>query len=760
MRLNCQSSTWPTLAVGLLLSAIAVHPAPSTIPVEGLLERQVYTDAVEFRIPGQPGYEYACWLDNKPLQTNVLHRISAVDYHELRIQTTRLTDLRIEERTLPFIIRSSERNNSEWGLPPWTPFPVINSSPAEFSGRRLRVIGPAAMPRDYPIPLIAWIEETNREPVRLNGLVEVSGNRTTTLQLRRGIGSRLLAAETPGRVELETRLHSLTNRHPVVIEDQTSWQTVGGTLTGTVAWASGARILVTNDLEVSANTELSVGPGAVVLLEPLVNLKISGRFLGHGNTENPILFMPRHTHQPWGGFLALTNSSIIEITGAILTGGGGDPAFFPHHFGFSHRPEQPLFVGQNGARVSLTNCYLIDNPGQAGNGYMATFELEGCLVQRCIMTGQFEGGSVSIRRSALIEFPEDSPLFQDDDFDALYLVQGTHELRDSLLGWAKDDGLDAGSGSAGTVLVTNCWIESCYHEGLAWSGGGRVGSVYDTVLMNCGQGIEAGWSQTYDSPIVNGDRLLCVGNIVGARFGDNYDWNYAGFLRLTQSLLLYNQRDAWGMTWGDWTYRSAQMDLRSNYLSQPNPWHPDNAIWDPSKDGPQLARFRSGRPDDPVGIGLALHKTQDAIQQLIQGIPVGLSCFSSRPVQVNYSLISARGILQTGTLAFAPGQTLNWIPPLSPAPTIDPMVLVSLEKPQGGDLTGIAAAAFVEKSPPVFLELFWAQTASTLWLVWNRSDAILECSETSQGSWTPMPDVHSPLGIPTGGSSRFYRLRL
>jgi hypothetical protein len=597
-------------------------------------------------------------------------------------------------------------------------------------------------------------------PARLNGLLEVSGSQSQTIQLRRGIGSRLLTGmESPGLLAIQARIHSLTASHSVDIEDQIPWQTVGGTLTGTVAWPSRARIRVTNDLEVPAEAELTVGPGTVVLLGPLVNLRINGRFLGRGQAENPILFMPEHTAQPWGGFLALTNTSRIEITGAIMTGGGGDPAFFPNHFGFTHRFEQPLFVGQYGARIALTNCYLIDNPGQAGNGYMATFELEDCLVQRCVMTGQFEGGSVSIRRSALIEFPEDSPQFQDNDNDALYLVQGTHELRDSLLGWAKDDGLDAGSGSAGTVLVTNCWIESCYHEGLAWSGGGRVGRVHDTVLINCGQGIEAGWSQTYVSPLVDGDGLLCVGNVVGARFGDNYPWNYEGFLRLTNSLLLFNQRDVWGLNWGDWKYRAAQMDLRSNFLSQPNPWHPDNIIWDPSSDGWRLARFRSGRADDPVGIGLALFEPQHDIRRLAQGIPVGLSCFSPRPVRADYTMTSQQEVFQKGTLEFVPGQTLQWIPPPTNVPTVAPVVLVSLQDPEGGDLTGIDTAAFVENSPSASLELHWAQTASKLWLVWNRPDTILERAETSQGPWIALDNIQSPLSVTTIGSSGFYRLR-
>ena len=56
-------------------------------------------------------------------------------------------------------------------------------------------------------------------------------------------------------------------------------------------------------------------------------------------------------------------------------------------------------------------------------------------------------------------------------------------------------------------------------------------------------------------------------NLVGGRFGDNYDWTYTGFLRATNSLLLHNYRDVWGMNWQDWTYRTGAMNVQSNFLS-------------------------------------------------------------------------------------------------------------------------------------------------------------------------------------------------
>ncbi len=97
---------------------------------------------------------------------------------------------------------------------------------------------------------------------------------------------------------------------------------------------------------------------------------------------------------------------------------------------------------------------------------------------------------------------------------------------------------------------------------------------------------------------------------MGARFGDNYTGTTGlgqknGFLTMTNSFVLNNYRDVWGQVWDNtWNYRSNQMDIRSNFLTTPNGFHPSNTIWNPAVDGPRLAAFMSTPPNAPVGIGL------------------------------------------------------------------------------------------------------------------------------------------------------------
>ena len=225
-------------------------------------------------------------------------------------------------------------------------------------------------------------------------------------------------------------------------------------------------------------------------------------------------------------------------------------------------------------------------PGMARKAYLT---MTRCLVQKCITAGQYNGGTVTLEDCALIEFPSATAPFADDDNDGLYLTGGAHFLTDCLIGWALDDGVDAGSGSGGSVDVRGCWFESIYHEAMAWSEP-RVASVADTVALNCGQGIECGFGK----PDVNAVHCLSTANLVGARFGDNYDWDYDGFLTVRDSLLLFNQRDIWGRAWDDWTV----------HLDPDGP--PGQLRHHPGRGFPRQSPLGSAGRSQPVGVAQAV----------------------------------------------------------------------------------------------------------------------------------------------------------
>ena len=403
---------------------------------------------------------------------------------------------------------------------------------------------------------------------------------------------------------------------------------------------------------------LTIGAGSVIVLDPGLEIEVLGSIIVNGTKERPVVFSSQDRTIPWGGFLFETASSTGQFTGSILTASGEDSNWFSNNSGkgHSHRGEQCLFFLSNGANVNLTDCYIVDNHGQAGHGENGYLTLTGCLIQKCITAGQYNGGAVVLNDCALIEFPFAKSEFFDDDNDGFYLTGGAHSLTDTLIGWALDDGIDAGSGDAGSVTVDNCWFESCFHEAMAWSKS-RDADVTGTVAINCGQGIECG----YGGPAVDAVGCLSTANAVGVRFGDNYDWDYTGFLDVTDSLLVYNLRDVWGRAWDNWNVHLSQMDVHSNYLTIPNDNFPANTLWDPINVPGQsalLEPFLTSAPGN-VGVGIATTESLYGLDGLPDKIPVRLSIFTTNLVSVDYSIKVDNVSHDGGTLQFAPGQTVQ-----------------------------------------------------------------------------------------------------
>ncbi|MEK7674864.1 MAG: hypothetical protein AAB676_03385 [Verrucomicrobiota bacterium] len=671
-----------------------MHFGAAQILIEGVQDRQVYADRVSFRVPAQAGYEDVVLLNARAVSASVWVEVNQADYYALQVRRASVATGTVETRLVRFIVRSSERGDSEWGLPPWTPYPLINSASNELAGAHLRLIAPQDFPMGLEIPVVAWIENSEGRAVRANGLLRAAGH--PAIQLRRGVGSGFLSEAHPaGPLQYAGDLSGLHADKIINLESNTVWTPVSGTISGEVIWPLNSRVAVAGSVTIPASSTLTIEAGTIVRLNAGVDVVVQGRLVIRGAMERPVVFTPTARTQPWGGFILRTSAAQLEATGAIFTGSGANANWFDENSGYDvHRKEQALFL-IDGARATLTDCSAFDHAGQFGHGKNGYVSLTRCLVQKFITAGEYNSGSVQIDQSALIEFPQDDGLFADDDNDGIYFTSGSHVIRNSLVGWAKDDGIDAGSGGAGSVLASNVWVEACYHEGFAWSGQGRVVTNLHCVAINCGQGIEAGWSDSTGSPDVFADHCLSIGNLSGARFGDNYDWSYDGFLRVTNSFLLFNYRDIFGLTWtpGAWTNELDQMDLQGNFLSAADTNHPNNALWQPVSDGWRLADFLTTPPGSTVGIGFATRSAQFDLAKISNAIPVRLSTFSTNFVAVDY-VVSGQPAdgseenLAVGTVQFAPGETVKNIL----LPMVDPLrhefVFVALRNPVQAELTG------------------------------------------------------------------------
>jgi len=662
------------------------------ISIEGIQDKGVYDDSVFFTVRPDKGYDYTVELNGNPIGMDVSIEVNEPEYYELYVYRREQFSGVGESKLVRFIVRATERGNSEWGLPRWSPCPPIDSALAEFTGAKLKIITPAEYPVGLEIPVVARVEDDLGSRLGIIGVISATGFQDHPLQLLRGVGSVFLPAATePDIISYVAEIQSLQTPKQITIEASTIWQTVSKDITTSTDWGENARIHISGVsgdlLTITSGATLTIGAGSVIMVDPDIEVAVQGNVVVNGTPERPVVFTAQDRSFPWGGLLFESNSSRGELTGAIFTGSGADSNWFtnnPGH-GHIHRKDQCLFYLSNGAHVTLIDCYLVENNGQAGHGENSYLTMTGCLVQKCTTIGQYNGGAVILEDCALIEFPSAAASYVDGDNDAIYLTDGVHSLTDCLIGWALDDGVDAGASSRGSVTVNNCWFESCYHEGMAWSGP-KIICVNDTVILNCGQGIECG----YDAPDVNAVHCLCTANLVGARFGDNYDWSYNGFLTVADSLLLFNRRDVWGRAWDDWTVHSSQMDIQRNYLSAANTNHPNNWIWDPEGNPAhrdQLQPFLS-TPVDTVGLGLATFENIYDVSRIPNRIPVRLSTFTTSFVYVDYTIDTEDGLHDSGSLQFIPGETVKHIQFKIPATKDLKELHVILSNPVNAELTG------------------------------------------------------------------------
>jgi hypothetical protein len=708
----------------VVLSVIAVGAANlatfAQITVSGIADRTVYHDVATFTVVTQAGYGYSATLNGAPVPVATNVTVARMDYYDLWAWRTNLSaPFDVTNLLVRFIIVASDRGSPEQGLIKWTPYPRIYATAAEFAGAQLHVMTPQDYPPGLPIPVIVRVDDGQDRERRCNGEVNAPGFAGHGVQVLRGVGSGFLpAASAAGPIAYQAQLYSLTAPRQINIDTNTVWTPVSGVLAASTNWPENSRVHLTGHFTVPAGLSLGIGAGTIVKLNPLVNFTNSGLLVINGTADRPVVFTATNVVEPekntgaWGGFLLRGAGAQLVANGAIFAGGGGATSF-DFTPGSSHKSEQAVLLVHSGARASLTNCAIINTAGQIHNGYASDLTYDHCLGQRAITGGECAGGgTVRIDHSAFIEFPADNgvvdAVIADSDYDALYFTEGTHVILNTLVGFSMDDALDSGSGGAGTMWVSNCWFESSLHEANAWSGQNRQCWTYDSVLMNCGQGFENGWSTGNDSPLCHAERMLSTANSVGLRTGDNYDWSYTGYLNVTNSLVLYNYRDVFLKTWNaasgstwdtnSWVDRVGQCHFGTNLVTTPDPRFPSNLAWDPARDAWRLAHWMTTPPDAPVGIGLALRTNRFDLAQITNGVPVRLSSFTTNFVSVDYALVGTRGPVTSGTLSFAPGETLQLIPPFWPA-TNDPVLEVLLKNPVRGEITSLAQAWFLGQSP-------------------------------------------------------------
>jgi hypothetical protein len=778
--------------IGVWVWSAAALAAPS---ITGVSDKSRHINTATFTVSGATSAD----LNGQPVAIGTPVTVTMPQYHELTASDgTAVVKVR-------FIVKSSERGSSEDGIPPMTPHRLVPDAPSAFANGVLQLTVPARYPKNLPIPVAARLIKglafgpAAGEPLWLNGTVTSTADwPASPILLRRGWGSTLLPARNGGgTLEFAGSLHSLNSPASITIEDTTSWSSKSGVLTSTEDWGANARIWINSDLTLAAGVRLTIGAGSVIRCASGVDITVppAASVAINGAAGNPVVFVSDAVNQRWGGFWLQPGSagSRAELSGShtLFCGWGADDDWLdtaPHDEISNHRPHQPLVAISQSASLSLVDCALIgpiDLQGQRSGAFAmndGSLNLTRCLVQRCITGGQQNRGSVEIHSCALLEMVEpgvdvDGPIFVDEDNDGLYLVPGdgrTYRLSRTVIGWCRDDGIDTGASGGGATLASDCWFENCTHEAISNSGANRRPESLRGVHFNNGQAMECGYGSGGVGPQSLIDRSLLIGNMVGARYGDNYgggSWSYGGTLTVRDSLLLHNTfHDAWAIEFTSWAYQNQRLSLTSSRLTHPGDLAAQsgvedgaNALWNPQSDGPLLAPFMPV-PDSEVGADLTVSKRQDTQAAMPSEFTVRLSSFSSRPVMVPWRILGKpqldsleESVLAEGLLSFTPGETIQSFAPFLPANHGASVLAVELHSPTHAMVSGPPAFYLSpEATPPPDAGLSLARVGSRTFLVWS-DPARSPLTGTDLVTWIARPDLTSPMLLTAEETRRFWR---
>lgn len=550
----------------IILAVNSCEKMPAEMQLDELNDKGEYTGGISVSVEEYQGYPVSELIVNRDRHdTDVPLELFEAGFYLLHLGYK--TETSQVQKTIRIVILDQERGTAEWGLKKWTPEnAVYQKQPGKIT-----LVQPPVYPEGIAIPVI-FIAGDGITQTRTNLRVEAG---TTTFNIKNGVGSWLFSPE-----ELNETL-LIGDQDGFVISSTLSSQRpemLHGDLKGDSITLGKSLYRITGDLSIPAHFQLVIKQGVFITVDPGVNIYNQGNIIINGTPGAPVTITCSEPDQFWGGFINTTEGNSIRAKHTIFCQSGyhtGD------NFSYGHANRQALFYMQDG-NLALQHCYMTDHAGQVFYPVNSAVEITSSLVQRAKTGGQINQSELVIRNAVFTDFPDDGPSYQDEDNDALYLMESNAVIDHSFFMYAKDDGLDSGGSEGGTILVTNSHFEAAFHEGAALSSGGDVVKTHSFIqctFLNCGQGIELGYSSPNHHVLI--DSCHFAENNIGIRYGDNYTSQHAGRMTVTNSFSLNNfDKDIWNMVRNSWNADTMKMQFNNVTVSQPCDIYPELNIYE------------------------------------------------------------------------------------------------------------------------------------------------------------------------------------
>lgn len=472
--------------------------------------------------------------------------------------------------TVLFTLADELRFLTEWGIPSWTPSPI---TPDIVNPCEIIPIYPKKFIKGTGIPFIFYLynNDVRAEGYSL-GKYCLSGD---SFFIKHGEGSILLQPFSNDSI-----FNFNINGQDISLKSsfiESASVFIEGEIQQNMIIEANKVVRINQDLIIPSGYSLTINEGAIVTVDESVNIINYGTINISGTKENPVFFTSSEFDKFWGGFISVGNNSKVISENTIFCHSGFSNSGKYGNVGHAH--QQALFYSED-SDLYLNHCYIIDHKGQSFYSLNSKLTLETILVQRLISGGQVNSSQVTIKNSIFTDFPNDNQDFIDADNDALYIHASDVIIDSSCFMYTKDDGLDSGGSEGGIITVSNSRFEACFHEGAALSSENDVlksHNFINCIFLNCGQGIELGYSSPNHSVTV--DNCLFLNNGIGIRYGDNYNGSEVnGLMYVKNTKSCNNIIDIWNMVYKLWAPKLDNMIFENVQISSFSRQYPDLEI--------------------------------------------------------------------------------------------------------------------------------------------------------------------------------------